>query len=199
MPGIGAANDLADEPPVGAHVVAVLRSRLPDRLLLCECVDHRLPVERLLEREVALDVRQTRLVRHHLRNGDRLLPVRARTPARCRRRVVSGARCAVLHQQVRARRGDALRRGVHEHERVLRPRRRVVAVGRTAPEIDDRLTIEVHAHRRAHLAALVEVLREHVEHRFELRRDVPVDRHPRSVILGRLNPKCRCSPRCGRR
>ena len=120
-------------------------------------------------------------MRHHLADGDRALPVRGELRPE-RRDACLGIELAALHEQVRADRGDALRRGVHEHERVLLPARAVRRIGETAPEVDDRLPVEIHAHRRPDLSALVEVLRERVEHRFEFRRDVTVDVHRRSLF-----------------
>ena len=61
------------------------------------------------------------------------------------------------------------------------PRRAVRRVGDAAPQVDDRLPVDVHAHRRADLAAFVEVLRERVEHRFEFGRDPAVDHRSRTL------------------
>ncbi len=173
---VGPANDLADEPAVGAHVVTVLRSRLPDRLLPRERVDHALPRQRFFQREVAFDERESGLMRHRLTDGDRALAVgRELRPQRRDRRL--GVERPPLDQQVGADRGDTLRRGVHQHERILLPAHSVRRVGETAPEIDDGFPVEVHAHCRADFPAVVEVPGERVDDRFEFGGDIPVDRH----------------------
>lgn len=174
MRRIGAPDQFAGEPTERTHVVSVRRAGLPDRRLRGERAHHRLPRERVFERNVALDVREARLVAQHLLDRDRVFPVRAELgPHRCNRcrRVEQRS----LDQQVRAHTGDALRRRVHEHDRVCTPRRAGAGVGEAAPEVDDGTAVGVHAHGRADFAALVEVERERVEHGLELGFDPAVD------------------------
>jgi len=59
-------------------------------------------------------------------------------------------------------------------------------VGETAPEIDHRFAVEVHADRRADFGPLVEVLCKRIEDRFELRRRDSLDVH-----IGTLTPRLR--------
>src|SRR5207248_9652354 len=79
---------------------------------------------------------------------------------------------AALGEQVGADGSRALRRRVDELERVLAPRRACVDVGDTAPDVDDRATVDVRCERRADFAVLLEVLRECLPHALEPRFDV---------------------------
>ncbi len=88
-----------------------------------------------------------------------------------------GIEQAPLDHGIGAQGRDALRRRIHEHDRVLAPWRLRRRVGDSAPEVDDRPAIDIHAQRRADLAPLVEVLGERVKDGFELARHRAVDRH----------------------
>ena len=66
---------LAHQPAVGGGVVAVGGARLPDRRLLLEGADHRVPGQRLLEGERGVDVGQAGLVAQEPAHRDVALPV----------------------------------------------------------------------------------------------------------------------------
>jgi hypothetical protein len=66
-------DDLADEPPEGQGVIAVRRARLPDRGLSGERLGDRAAVEDILERQLAVDDRESRPVTEDLPDRDPVL------------------------------------------------------------------------------------------------------------------------------
>ncbi len=82
---------------------------------------------------------------------------------------------ASFDQEVHAHRGDALGGREHADDRVLGPRPAGRGVGDATPQVHHGSAVDVHAHRGADFAALVEVGRERVEDRLELGCDPAVD------------------------
>src|ERR1035437_2566048 len=101
-------------------------------------------------------------MREHVAHRDRLLAVDRKLGPKARDRRVR-VESSTLDQEVGTDRGDTLGGREHEHDGFLPPRRVRARVRDPAPKVDHRLAIAVHTHRRADLAALVEVARELVE------------------------------------
>jgi hypothetical protein len=144
-----APQDLADEMPEDQRVVAVARARRSKAGLVVE---------------------------HHP-DGDPVLAAlgELRPVPRHRRMQVDDA---AGREDVRAQCGGTLGAGPDQHERVLVPRRLRIGVGDATPQVDDRLAVNRHADRGAHLAALGEVALELLPHGREPRRCRPLCRHP---------------------
>ncbi len=103
-----------------------------------------------------------------------------------------GIELTALDQQVRAHRRDTFRRREHADDRVFGPGPTGRRIGDTAPQVHDRTTVAVDAHRGAHLTPLVEVRRERIEHRFELGLD-PTTYHGRTPLITKAHTLRRAS------
>ncbi len=170
------ADHLADQPAVGAHVVAVPGPGFPRRRLRGQGPHDRLPRQHLGEGEVALDVGQADPVAEQPAHGDVALAGRREL------RPVTGHRCvdvelAPLHQQVGGDGRETLGAAEDPDDRVVGPRAVRGGVGLAAPQIDDRTAVAVHGHRGADVAAPLEIGDEGVANRLEARGHRPVDRH----------------------
>ena len=133
-------------------MVAVRGAGLPVGLLHLERVDHRLPRQRLLARQLGVDRGQSRLVTEQPADRDAVLPGLSELgPVRDDRRVQ--VELAALREQVRTRGRRALGRREHDLQRVAVVRHAVVRALPT-PEVDDpacrrRRTRTSHRPRRA--------------------------------------------------
>ncbi|HEY3562962.1 MAG TPA: hypothetical protein VGL05_36100 [Kribbella sp.] len=102
-----------------------------------------------------LDARQPRLVREHLRDSRGLLALGTELRPVPAQRIVQPDLPA-LHQQQDARRGEALRAGEHQLDRV--------ALRRASPQVGHQLAPVVRRERRPRLAVLGEVPLERLSH-----------------------------------
>jgi hypothetical protein len=150
--------------------VALARPRV-DRLRRDRRADG-LPGEHLLEREGAVDARESGAVRQHVAQRDRLLPGRGELRPPARDGLVE-REDAALDERVDDDGGHALRRREHEARGVALPRAARLAIGEPAPQIDDRLAVAIDAHGRADLAPRREVRGERIAHDLEAGATVP--------------------------
>jgi len=74
---------------------------------------------------------------------------------------------AAIGQDQRAQRGHRLGRGEDVDDRVLLPRLGRGAIPVSAPDVDDRLTVQHHGDRGSDIEALVEVVRQRLGHATE--------------------------------
>ncbi len=165
---------LAGDPPhqfahqiaLGDGVVAGAVARLPPRLLGGEQRRHLVPVVQVLGRHRFLPARQAGRVGHHVADEHAVLAVRGEL------RPVAGDGCvevelAPIGEHQCRYEGHGLGGGPHVDDRVPLPRHRLVPVGESAPQIDDRLAVEIDRNRRPHVDALGEVGGERLTHRRE--------------------------------
>jgi hypothetical protein len=169
-----AAHELAREMAIRDGVVPVLCARLPHGRLRGERFDHRRPREDLVDRERAVDHRETGAVRHEHAHGDLTLSLRGELGP------VVGNLCVVVDLAPLREQRDAHRRGAFRGREdelecavVVGPTRR--RVGDAAPEVDHLLSVDVHGDARPELAVLGEVADERVAHGFEAGLDRAAD------------------------
>ena len=156
-------------------MVGVVRAGFPHRRGGGELVDHRLPRAKLVEAEAPVDGDQTRLVRQQPAHRNVFLAVgRELRPVLRDRRV--DVEVATLREHRREDRGHPLRRREAQDDGVLLPRATGLSVGDAAPQVDHRLAVLVHGHRRAVFLTLVEVGAERVRHLLPPCLDRSVDR-----------------------
>ena len=156
---VHAAHQLALVPAEAHAVVAVALPRRPRGALLRDRGRQPVEVPQDARVEALVHHRQAGLVPEQLADGDLALArLRELGPVR-RYALVVVEPAARVGQRERHRR-EPLRGRVHEHERVLLPRRPVARVADAAPEVHHLLAAHVRGDRPAELAALVEVPRE---------------------------------------
>jgi len=149
-------HDFSDEVPEGQGAVAVARARMPQRLLCGQRVDHEIPVTQSSIGNRLAQRGHTRLVVEQLANGNRFLSVLAELrPVRRDRRV--DVELAARGKDVRAQCDATLRARPDDADGVLGPGSFRSGVGDATPEIDDGLSVDGDADRRADLAPLGEV------------------------------------------
>src|SRR5712692_10750977 len=162
------ANYLSDEPSVSQCMIAMLRPRLPERLLGGERRDHRIPVEDRLARERLANSRQTRAMVQQLPHRYPVLAMlREFRPVTRDRRVKIEQ--TLVGQAMSAYRGHPLGGREDGDDRVARPWARARLVGVTAPQVDDHLAIDAYGNGGAVLVALVEIFGERSFHAREAR------------------------------
>ena len=134
-----AADDLAHQPAEGGGVVAVTGAGDPVGVLVLQRLDHRLPRQRLLRREHAVDPGEAGLVREQMADGDVLLAVLAELgPVAHHRRV--DVEPTLLGEPVGADRRRSLGRREDQDDRVVVPWPPGRLVGDPAPQVHHRLT-----------------------------------------------------------
>ncbi len=156
-------------------MVSVRCARSPLGTLSGQCGRHRVPVQRLVQRDRLVQREQAGLVGQQPAHRDVRLAVRGELRPVLRHRRVQVQRTA-LGQHVRSGRGRPLGRRVDELQRVPRPRPTGLGVGNATPQVHHRSAVLVHAHRRADVPVFGEVRCERLTHRFEPSGDLTLDR-----------------------
>ncbi len=159
----GAANHLAHQPSVGNRMIAVPGARLPPWLLLGESRAHRIPVVERLGCELLAHRGQTGPMAQQESHRQLFFSRLRKLGPVARNRSVK-IELALIDQPMRADRGQPLGARVNVNQRVARPWPRARLIRVTAPQIDERRTVEGYGNRRADFASALEVLREHRAH-----------------------------------
>src|SRR6266851_647530 len=158
-----APNHFANQPSVSQCMIAMLRPRLPERLLGRERRDHRIPVEDRLARKHLANSRQTRAMVQQLPHRYPVLAMlREFRPVTRDRRVKIEQ--TLVGQAMSANRGHPLGGREDGDDRVARPWARARLVGMTAPQVDDHLAVDAYGNGGAVLVALVEIFGERSFH-----------------------------------
>jgi hypothetical protein len=90
----------------------------------------------------------------------------------------------LIRERVRGERGRAFDRREDRDDRIAAPRARARDVGKTAPNVDERLPARVHHEPRAELSGIVEARREGVANAGEIRIAAPVDDRRHAPMFG---------------
>jgi hypothetical protein len=149
-------DDLADQVSLGHGVVARGGTRLPPRCLRGQQARHLLPVTEVLVGDRRLPPGQAGRVRHEVADLDGLLARRRELGP-----VVGDGgvevELAAVGQDQRAQGRHGLGRRPHVGDGVALPRGAVFRVDPAAPEVDDRLALQVDGHGGADIVPCVDV------------------------------------------
>jgi hypothetical protein len=188
-------DDLADEPAVGPAVVPVGGARLPHRPLGRQRGRHRVPGQQVIQRDGVVDDRQPGPVRQQPANGDACLARRRELGPVGGHRLIQ-VELAPLREQVRAGRRGGLGRRVHQLQRVPGPGPAGRGIGQAAPQVDHLAAVPVHADRRPHVTAALEVSAERLPDPLEAWLHIPFDRCHDTDLTTPLPDRAR-APRSG--
>ncbi len=163
-----AADDLADEVALREGVVARRRARFPPGRLGRQARRAQVPVGELLGGERLLPSAQPRGVPHDMAHLDVLLAVGGEFRPVGRDRGVEVELAAIVQHQ-RDQECHRLGRRPDVRQRVAFPWLRLLRVGPASPDVHHRLAVDIDGDRRADVGTRIELSREGLEHRLELR------------------------------
>ena len=149
-------------------MVARRRTRLPPRRLRGEAGRRLLPVVHVLGDERLVPAGDTRGVAHQVPHLDLVLAGLAELRP-VRRDLLVGVEQPAVDAHQRRQRGHRLGGRPDVDDRVLGPRRGLLGVAPAAPDVEQRLAVDVDHDARAELVAGVELLGQHVLDRLEPR------------------------------
>jgi len=162
----------------GLRVIAVRRSRRPERRHSGEFRTSRLPVEPGLRRHFIGKAAEPRLMRQHLRDRDAFLPRSSefRPVLRHRRVVIEASGGNFTRDQER---NNSLAAGIDAGERIFRPRRLLGSVRITAANVGDQFAIADNGKTGAEFCSVLEILNERIADPIKTRRKGAAGaRHP---------------------
>ena len=144
------------------------------RFMALDRVDHWIPREHLVKRQLHVESRHARPMRHRVADGDALLAASGKfRPPPCDRLIQ--VEPALLHEKVEADRHDPFRAGEDHGARVVSPRGVVLSICGPGPDVHNRTAVAVDRARRPEIVPLLEVGTERVHHGSEPRFDNAVN------------------------